>query len=66
LYSFGQKINCDDQFCDHVEHGIPIQIYLERNHKDIGFIEQYSVDYVQVNQKNYSRKQFTFISRPGY
>jgi len=66
VYSFGQKLNGDGQFCDHVEHKIPIQIYLEHHHKDIGFIENFSADYVQVNQTNCSRKQFTFVSRPGY
>jgi len=66
MYTFGQEIKGDEQLYDHIEHGIPVQIYLEHHHTDIGFIENYSVNDVQVNHTSYSRKQFTFISRPGY
>ncbi|MDB5052388.1 MAG: hypothetical protein JWM44_438 [Bacilli bacterium] len=66
MYLFGQTLTGDGQFYDHIEHEIPIQIYLERSHTDIGFIEGYSEDYIKVNQTFYNRKQFTFVSRPGY
>lgn len=66
MYSFGQTLTGDTQFCDHIEHEIPVQIYEDRNHTDIGYIDGYSDQFVKVNQISYCRKQFTFISRPGY
>jgi hypothetical protein len=66
MYSFGQTISGDHQFYDHIEHAIPIQIYQNHHHTDIGYIDCYSDNFVKVNQTYYCRKQFTFVSRPGY
>jgi hypothetical protein len=66
MYSFGQTLTVDVQFYDHIEHEIPIQIYQDHNHTDIGYIASYSDHFVMVNQTSYCRKQFTFVSRPGY
>jgi hypothetical protein len=66
MYLFGQELTVDVQFYDHIEHEIPIQIYHDHNHADIGYIVGYSDHFVMVNQTCYSRKQFTFVSRPGY
>ncbi|WP_223298917.1 hypothetical protein [Paenibacillus darwinianus] len=66
IYINGQHLFEDRHFLDHIEHEVPIQIYCEREHSDIGFIEQFSADYVKVNNVFYNRDQFTFISRPGY
>jgi hypothetical protein len=66
VYLFGQTITGDGQFYDHIEHEIPIQIYWESHHTDIGFIDGYSDHFVKVNKTYYNRKQFTFVSRPGY
>jgi hypothetical protein len=67
LYLFGQTITGDVQLSDHIEHEIPIQIYSEHHHhKDIGYIDGYTDNFVNVNKTFYCRKQFTFVSRPGY
>jgi hypothetical protein len=67
LYLFGQTITGDVQLSDHIEHEIPIQIYSENHHHtDIGYIDGYTDSFVKVNKTCYSRKQFTFVSRPGY
>jgi hypothetical protein len=66
VYLFGQTITCDVQILDHIEHEIPIQIYSEFTHTDIGYIDDYSENFVKVNQTYYCRRQFTFVSRPGY
>jgi ligand-binding sensor protein len=63
---FGQIITGDVQLSDHIEHEIPIQIYSEHYHTDIGYIDGYTKNFVKVNKTYYSRKQFTFVSRPGY
>ncbi|RXZ79318.1 hypothetical protein EBB07_23480 [Paenibacillaceae bacterium] len=66
VYRNGQLLYDDQHFTDHIEHHVPIQIYSAKEHKDIGFIEQYCPNFVKVNHVLYNRSQFTFISRPGY
>ncbi|MBB6638283.1 hypothetical protein H7B67_29485 [Cohnella thailandensis] len=66
MYLNGQMIFDDCHFLDHMAADVPIQIYRGTIHKDIGFIEYYGKEFVKVNSILYSRKQFTFISRPGY
>ncbi|GGG24607.1 hypothetical protein [Paenibacillus abyssi] len=66
MYLNGQLLHDDRHFEDHIEHQVPIQIYLAGEHRDIGFIEQYCREYVKVNQATYHRSLFHFISRPGY
>ena len=65
-YENGQRLYEDRHFQDHIDHGVPIQIYLDGVHQDIGFIERFNRHSVRVNNMNYDRRRFTFISRPGY
>ncbi|WP_127588074.1 hypothetical protein [Paenibacillus koleovorans] len=66
MYTNGQVITDDRHFQDHIEHGVPIQIYLSAFHKDIGIVERYTAKFIKVNNIYYSRDYFTFVSRPGY
>lgn len=66
MYVNGQQISDDMHFIDHIECQVPVQIYLESNHRDIGFIEQFNNYFIQVNNTFYNRSMYTFISRPGY
>jgi hypothetical protein len=66
MYTNGQQITSNNHFQDHVKQHIPIQIYHNARHRDIGFVEKFSYDYVKVNDTFYSRQRYTFISRPGY
>ncbi|MBP2119352.1 hypothetical protein J2Z45_002945 [Cohnella lubricantis] len=66
MYMNGQIIFDDDHFLDHMDAEVPIQVYRGRLHKDIGFIEYYGKEFVKVNNIFYSRRQFIFVSRPGY
>ncbi len=66
MYTNGQSISSNDQFLDHVKDHIPIQIYHNARHRDIGFVEKVSYHYVKVNNTFYSRQLYTFVSRPGY
>jgi len=66
IYENGQRLYEDRHFQDHIDHGVPIQIYLNGVHQDIGFIERFNRRSVRVNNVNYDRRRFTFISRPGY
>jgi len=66
MYLNGQMIFDDRHFQDHMTLEVPIQIYCGQLHRDIGFIEYYGKEFVKVNNIFYSRKQFTFVSRPGY
>ncbi|MFD2671542.1 hypothetical protein [Marinicrinis sediminis] len=66
LYYNGQALTEDIHFEDHIEHAVPIQIYEENAHYDIGFVERYDGSHVIVNQTRYPRSRFHFVSRPGY
>ncbi|WP_240666775.1 hypothetical protein [Longirhabdus pacifica] len=66
LYYNGQAIFDDTHFNDHLESEIPIQIYSKDEHEDIGFIDNFNNNFITVNNNNYNRECFTFISRPGY
>jgi hypothetical protein len=45
---------------------VPVQIYLDRMHKDIGYVQRYTHSFIKVNSTYYNRGLYTFISRPGY
>lgn len=66
MYVNGQILTEDLQFQDHIDHEVPIQIYKNNHHNDIGFVEQVSSHYIKLNDTFYNRSHFTFISRPGY
>lgn len=66
MYSNGEKLTEDLHFQDHIDYFVPIQIYIEQQHSDIGFIEKYCSSYVKVNDTFYNRDAYVFISRPGY
>ncbi|MEB3103257.1 hypothetical protein [Ferviditalea candida] len=66
MYLNGQVLTEDLHFWDHYEHRVPVQIYLEKQHNDIGFVEAITAYYIKINNVYYRREFFTFISRPGY
>ena len=66
VYSNGQVLFEDKHFQDHIEHHVPVQIYYQNCHKDIGFVERYTPSFIKVNRTYYYRHVYTFISRPGY
>jgi hypothetical protein len=66
MYDFGQSLTLDLHFRDHMEHGVPVQIYRNRNHADIGFIQEYTDYYIKMNGTFYNRRDYLFLSRPGY
>ncbi|WJH36367.1 hypothetical protein MJA45_00940 [Paenibacillus aurantius] len=66
MSSFGQKLTHDVHFLDHIKHEVPVQVYLNTTHEDIGFVQSFSDHYIKMNDVFYNRSQFKFISRPGY
>lgn len=66
MYVNGQFLSEDQHFQDHLDHEVPIQIYMQSDHRDIGFVEGFCPRFVKVNNIFYNRQWFTFISRPGY
>lgn len=66
MYVNGQMIYMDKHFQDHIEHQVPIQVYDGKRHRDIGFIDQYDHQYINLNNNAYLRSDYIFISRPGY
>lgn len=65
-YENGQPLSEDRHFLDHLEHGVPIQIYKGKEHIEIGFIEQFCSAAVIVNGLGFCRHTYLFVSRPGY
>lgn len=66
MYSFGQVLSEDIHFLDHMEHGIPVQVYNGRRHLDIGFVQGISREFIKIGNLYYRRSLYTFVSRPGY
>lgn len=66
MFSNGTPLTEDHHFQYHFVQGIPVQIYDDLQHSDIGYIEAYSAHYVKLNNTYYHRRAFLFISRPGY
>lgn len=66
MYENGQILTDDLQFRDHIEHEVPIQVYHLKKHTDIGFVQQVTPLFIEINHTFYSRSRYTFISRPGY
>ncbi|WP_248929099.1 hypothetical protein [Paenibacillus hamazuiensis] len=66
MYVNGQQLTEDDHFREHLEHGIPIQVYEQALHRDIGFIDDFTEHFIKINSVLYNRRLHTFISRPGY
>ncbi|QHT58692.1 hypothetical protein GXP70_00985 [Paenibacillus lycopersici] len=66
MYVNGQRIYDDSHFQDHRDCNVPVQVYWRDVHHDIGFVDEISSSYIKMNNIFYSRKQFTFVSRPGY
>ena len=66
MYENGQHLTEDEHFTDHIERDVPIQIYCNNLHNDIGYVQEMSGMYIKMNNTFYRRDQFRFISRPGY
>jgi hypothetical protein len=62
----GKLLMHDSHFQDHLEALVPVQVYYQNKHKDIGFVEYYTSNFIKVNNTFYNRFLYTFISRPGY
>jgi hypothetical protein len=66
MYENGQPLINDSHFQDHVACRVPVQVYYQNQHKDIGYVEAYSSNFVKVNNTYYNRHLYVFLSRPGY
>lgn len=66
VHRFGEELSEDSHFQNHLDCGIPVQVYYNGKHADIGLVESVTSQYVKINDIYYARHLFTFISRPGY
>ncbi|RTE08075.1 hypothetical protein EJQ19_19195 [Paenibacillus whitsoniae] len=66
MYLNGEELTSDDHFQDHADSDIPVQVYYQNVHKDIGFIELYNRFFIKINHTYYNRNSHVFLSRPGY
>lgn len=66
MYLFGQSLTQDIHFLDHMEHEIPVQVYLGTKHEDIGYVCGISRHFIRIGPIYYKRGIYRFVSRPGY
>lgn len=66
MFLNGDSLIEDSDFYAHSKNDVPIQVYHNDEHRDIGFVDEYSPHFIQINNNYYNRTMFTFISRPGY
>lgn len=66
MYANGERITKDYHFQDHIDCYVPVQIYSNKKHCDIGFVEKFCSHYVKMNGIYYHRTEYNFVSRPGY
>nr|WP_138496099.1 hypothetical protein [Paenibacillus pinistramenti] len=66
MSTFGSELIHDFHFEKHLKQSVPVQVYFEGIHEQIGLITAYDSYFVEVEGTLFNRKLFTFISRPGY
>ncbi|MBP1996176.1 hypothetical protein J2Z66_007820 [Paenibacillus eucommiae] len=66
MYDNGQELITDLHFQAHMDADIPVQVYYQNKHKDIGYVEYFTPSYIKINNTYYNRYLYTFVSRPGY
>jgi hypothetical protein len=66
MYVNGQALSEDQHFLDHIEQKVPVQVYFEELHQDIGYVNELSGHFIRVNGTLYNRELFQFVSRPGF
>ena len=49
-----------------MKHAIPVQVYEQGCHKNVGLITAVDAQFVEIEGALYNRNFYTFISRPGY
>ncbi|KKO51550.1 hypothetical protein [Paenibacillus sp. DMB20] len=61
-----QKLTHHSHFQYHMKHAIPVQVYEQGCHKNVGLITAVDAQFVEIEGTLYNRSFYTFISRPGY
>ena len=62
----GAILTLQRHFQYHIQYAVPVQIYKENVHVDIGVLTAVDEGFVELQGTLYNRSLFTFISRPGY
>ena len=62
----GQRLTLLRHFQYHIQYGVPVEIYRDNAHVDIGVLTAVDESFVELQGTLYNRSLFTFISRPGY
>ncbi|MFE4714558.1 MULTISPECIES: hypothetical protein [Paenibacillus] len=62
----GEKLMLHRHFQYHIQYAVPVEIYLDNVHIDIGILTAVDEGFVELQGTLYNRNRYTFISRPGY
>ncbi|MFP4978589.1 hypothetical protein ACE6ED_24495 [Paenibacillus sp. CN-4] len=62
----GEVLTLHRQFQYHIEQGIPVEVYRDGVHVDIGLLTAVDTHFAELQGTLYNRSRFTFVSRPGY
>lgn len=66
MLAFGSELTLDVHFRQHLQHHIPVQVYLDGKYAGIGRVTGYDASFVEIGGILYNRSAFSFVSRPGY
>lgn len=66
MKDYEQRLTHHGHFQYHMKHSIPVQVYEQGHHLDIGLITTVDAHFVEIEGTLYNRSSYTFISRPGY
>ncbi|GGG08052.1 hypothetical protein GCM10010912_60830 [Paenibacillus albidus] len=62
----GEILTLERHFHYHIQHAVPVEIYLGNVHVDIGILTAADESFAELQGTLYNRSRYTFISRPGY
>ncbi|MRN57217.1 hypothetical protein [Paenibacillus monticola] len=62
----GEILTLQRHFQYHIQNAVPVEIYLDNVHIDIGILTAVDESFVELQGTLYNRGLFIFISRPGY
>ncbi|MCQ4088956.1 hypothetical protein [Saccharibacillus sp. JS10] len=66
MYEFGALLKDNRHFYDHMNAGIPVEIYHQDVPVDIGLVTGIHESFIEIGQALYHRGRYVFLSRPGY
>jgi len=62
----GEILTLQRHFQYHIQNAVPVEVYRGSIHVDMGVLSAADDSFAELQGTLYSRRVFTFVSRPGY